>query len=100
MYSGTQIHAYLHDQVPYRTKLWCKKIIIPDWNGKETSLLSLAQTMKSVPIHVDAAAGAKRVEAVEDPVTGDLDTPHWKNRLMVKAEIPVGFHSETAMDNE
>lgn len=56
--------------------------------------------MKSVPIHVDAAAGAKRVEAVEDPVTGDLDTPHWKNRLMVKAEIPVGFHSETAMDNE
>lgn len=56
--------------------------------------------MKSVPIHVDAAAGAKRVEAVEDPITGDLDTPHWKNRLMVKAEILAVFHSETTKDSE
>lgn len=66
--------------------------------NSEITLYSTA--IQAVPLHVDAATGAKRVEAVEDPVTGHLDTPHWKDKVMFKAEILVRFLSETAKDTE
>lgn len=36
-----------------------------------------------VPVHVDSAACAKRKEAVENPVTGHLDAPHWKDKVIL-----------------
>lgn len=37
----------------------------------------------TVPVHVDRAACAKREEAVENPVTGHLDAPHWKDKVIL-----------------
>lgn len=48
----------------------------------------------TVPFHVDAATVSKSVEAVEDPVTGHLDTPHWEDKGMLKAKILADFLSE------
>lgn len=36
-----------------------------------------------VPVHVNSAACAKREEAVENPVTGHLDVPHWKDNVIL-----------------
>lgn len=33
--------------------------------------------IKGIPFHVDAACGSERVEAVQDPVTGHLDSTNW-----------------------
>lgn len=41
----------------------------------------------TLPFHVDAAGGSKHVEAVEDPVAGHLDTPHWRNKEKLEAEV-------------
>ena len=42
--------------------------------------------IQAVPLHVEAATGSKRVEAVQDPVTGHLDTVNWKDKIMLKTE--------------
>lgn len=39
-----------------------------------------------VPLHVDAAGRSKRIEAVEDPVARDLDSPHWENKEKLETE--------------
>lgn len=39
--------------------------------------------LQTVPFCVDRAACAKREEAVENPVTGHLDAPHWKDKVIL-----------------
>lgn len=39
--------------------------------------------LQMVPVHVDSAACAKRKEAVKNPVTGHLDAPHWKDKVIL-----------------
>lgn len=39
--------------------------------------------LQMVPVHADRAACAKREKAVENPVTGHLDAPHWKDKVIL-----------------
>lgn len=40
--------------------------------------------MQTVPLQWAAAAGSKRVKAVQDPVTGHLDAANWKQMMNIQ----------------
>lgn len=49
-------------------------------------MISTNSGKQEIPLHIEAATGAKGEEAVEDPITGQLDLPHWRDKVMDKAE--------------
>lgn len=42
--------------------------------------------MEAIPFDVEAARVLERVEAIQDPVTGYLDSTNWKKKILYKVE--------------
>lgn len=62
-----RLPTFIYQVFPFKREILFLYFLNADYRQDQKSNI--------VPFHVDAT-GAKRVEAAEDPVTGDLDSSH------------------------